>query len=127
MNIKVAAFTVSEKSSYKRIVSRPMCDSQIKKACLDDGNAVRQLRQWLSSYHDVFQVDESKSGNMIHFYRRAIGQQQMKDKYTQYKDNFCVTHLLFHKATSEYTWLNLIKTMYFMEIIQQNCDCLMKK
>ena len=89
----------------KRIVRRPMCDSQKKKACLHDGNAVRQLRQWLSVYQqDVDKVDESKSGKMIHFYaRRAIWQQQMKDNYTQYKDNFCETHLLFHKATSEYT------------------------
>ena len=71
--------------------------------CLHDGNAVRQLRQLLYVYQDVVKVDESKSGKMIHFYaRRAIGQKQMKDKYAQYKDNFCETHLLFHKATSEY-------------------------
>ena len=87
----------------KRIVSRPMCDSQITNKCLKDGNAVRRLREWVSIYRDLARVDEKKSGKMIHYNARGVkGQIQMLDKYAHYKENFCEKHLLFHKATPEY-------------------------
>ena len=88
----------------KRIVSRPVCDSQIAKVCFEEEkNAVRWIRKRFSVYHDVVRVDESKTGKMIHFYARGLeGQRQMKNNYAKYKDNFCATNLLFHKATPEY-------------------------
>ena len=44
----------------RRIVSWPVCDSQIAKVCLEEEKyGERWLRKRLSEYHNVVKVDES--------------------------------------------------------------------
>ena len=89
----------------RRIAKRNMCDIERSEHCLQNGNAVVELKKWISIYSDVVRVDERKSHKMVHFYaRKSWGQAQMKEMYTWHKHDFCKHYLLFHKATPVYMY-----------------------
>lgn len=89
----------------QRITKRHMCEDKKENLCLDNGNAVLQLRKWISIYNDIIRVDEKPSGKMIHFYSRGkLGKTTMQSFYRRYKQDFCKKYLLFHKANSIYMY-----------------------
>ena len=90
----------------RRITKEKMCEKEkATQDCLENGNAVKKLAKWISKYPDVVTVDETKSRKMVHCFAPGNrGQSTMEEKFSSVKHDFCVNHILFHKASAQHMY-----------------------
>ena len=89
----------------KRIAKKKMCREERTEACLENGNAVKNLPKWMSGYSDAVIIDEAKSGKMVYYTTRGKGGRlRMKEMYSYIKHDFCKNYILFHKASPQHMY-----------------------